>query len=282
MDLKITDKLNKKNNKELIEFYNTNNINHINYVKQKDNLVIFTYNVHGWININDDININDNFTNIINLIKNIDIDILILQEVCFNNILSKNYILDQFNKIGFIDHFTVNNGGCFLKAKTCDNILILSKTKIINKKEIDVTCGYFKRCVSIVTIDGIKLCAVHLEIGKRYHHLPINNRYREQIEKNNTDNRINQLNNIINQNSDSDIDIIIGDFNFSFKDPEFNWLTDNQFCYYGDYENTTPYNKTDMIFIKNSSKIKYVNSVSIKCNYSDHLPVICEINVTDI
>ena len=279
--MNITKNLSKYNKTKLTDFYNSNNINKINYAKYDHaSLLLCTYNVHGWININNDINVNDNFINILNMISVCkDIDILVLEEVCFRTELSKKYIKEQFQKIGFQDSFYVPNGGCFLNKSETDFIMIFGKNKFQSKKMMDVTNFIFKRYSAIFHYNNLKFIAVHLEIGKRYHHLS-GGTVKTKIMNENINRRIQQLDKLLKSN---DTDIIIGDYNFSPNDNEYNWLTNKNYVFCEDFIHTTPYNRTDMIFINNNNnnnnnnKIKNIKNETVKCNYSDHLLVLCEI-----
>lgn len=274
----MSDKINVAKNLEskskdlLIKFYVDHADNCIDYLREDSNsLIVCSYNVHGWVNINAKVNISNNFICILKLFQDYnDIDILVLQEVCFRDHLTEKYIIEEFKKIGFIDSFTVPNGGCFLNSKATDYIMIFGKEKFTMKTEIDATVLKWKRSCPIIRYKTINILAVHLEIGKAFHHLPLNED-RKKKELDNTQDRIKQLDQLLK----NDIDMIVGDFNFTPNDPEFKWLIDNQFKFCRDLTNTTPFNRTDMIFIKD--KISNINNRSINCNYSDHLPIISEI-----
>jgi len=279
MSIKVAKNLFGKDKDTLVQFYETNKDNVINYSKKNaNNLLICNYNVHGWVNINDTINVNDNFDNIINMISNCnDIDIIVLEEVCFRQKdgLTQQFIENKFKTIGFVDNFTVENGGCFLKKGACDYIMIFGKKPFSIKHSINITEFIFKRLCLLIEYDKIKIIAVHLEIGKRFHHLP-KNKHRSDIEKENTAMRIKELTYILQ--CVKNIDIIVGDFNFSYQDPEFNWVLDKGFEYCKDLTHTTPYNRTDMVFVNNNNnKLINVNNVTINANFSDHLPIICEL-----
>lgn len=274
MSINVAKNLGSKNQDILIQFYTNHTDNFIDYLREDYySLIICSYNVHGWVNINAKINVGENFVNILKMIKDYnDIDILVLQEVCFRDHLTEEYIKEEFKKLGFIDSFSVPNGGCFLNSKDTDYIMIFGKEKFQKKIAIDVTIARWKRSCLIVKYKSINILAVHLEIGKAFHHLPINE-YRKKIESDNTKDRIIQLDQLLK----NDIDVIIGDFNFTPIDPEFKWLLGNQFKYCNDLTQTTPFNRTDMVFIKD--KINNINNKSISCNYSDHLPIISEIKI---
>lgn len=277
MSMKVARNLFGKDKNILIEFYEANKDNVMDY-KKKDakNLLICNYNVHGWVNINEGVTVNDNFNNILTMISQCkDIDIIVFEEVCFRDHLTQTYIEEKFKEIGFIDSLTVPNGGCFLKKGSCDYIMIFGKKLFGLKESIDISTFIRKRCCAVVQYEGIKIVALHLEIGKRFHHLP-KNEYRANIEEENANMRKQGLDKILGLCNN--VDIIMGDFNFSYDDPEFNWLLGKGFRYCNDLTHTTPYNRTDMVFLSDKNKkMKNVSNLTIKSNYSDHLPILCEI-----
>lgn len=278
MTLKISN--NVPNNKQIISFYKTHTNLHFDYMQlDKNSSVICSYNVHGWININADIKYLTNFNNIINMLSKVNADILVLQEVCLRNELTETYIFNEFKKLGYNDYIIVPNGGCFIKSNGSEYLMVVGKQKFEYKQNIDITNGGFIRQCAVIKYDKIKLLAVHLEIGKRFHHLIETSQLRHKIENQNASIRINQLDTILQLHND--IDIIVGDFNFMPTDSEVKWLHDNNYTYSGNETNTTPYNRTDMVFLNNDSIIDVLNNTTISCNYSDHLPVIYELSTKD-
>lgn len=278
--MNITSNLKGGDENKLIDFYNSNEAEISTIVKKENNILICTYNVHGWININDDISVEDNFASIIKMFKKMNADILLLQEVCFNGIpISKKYIIDSFIEIGFIDCYYTENGGCFNEKGKCDNIMVLSKKELVNVKKIILPKFRFKRNCITFEYDQIKIATLHLEIGDRFHHLRENTPVRIKIENKNNDQRIAQLEHILGLSSPS-FDYIVGDFNFSSNttEKEFIWMKDHNYQYYGGMENTTPYNRTDMLFKRKDHILSnIIKHLDIKVNYSDHLPVLYEI-----
>lgn len=263
--MKVTKTL--KNNKEIIEFYKANNTN--DYKQQYANKpTLCTFNVHGWININAEIDIFTNFKNIISLLQKIDADVIILQEVCIANKISKEQIIASFFEIGYVDNFFVKNGGCFLSKTETEYLVLFSKKDIIDKIDIDISTkvGFPRHCI-VCKINGINYMFVHLEIGRRYHHLQQNSSYRLSIEKSNTEIRINQLKSVLDKHQ---IDIIAGDFNFSPYDDEVKYLNKRGYNFFGNSSNTTPYNRTDMLF----SNVQVEHTEDVLCNYSDHIIVL--------
>ena len=264
-------------NDSIISFYNENTTNDITYNKSDiNNTLICTYNVHGWVNINANIKYVDNFNNIVTLLSKINADIIVLQEVCLTTKLTIEHIAETFKNYNYVDYIIVPNGGCFLNKTKDDYLLVLSKQKLSLKESIDVTENGFKRHCVVIKYNDIKLLCVHLEIGRRVHHLPENSATRKRIEKANYITRIKQLNKIFNKHND--INAIVGDFNFMPSDPESKWLLARKYKYYGNDTNTTPYNRTDMLFMLFTNGLHINNTVDIICNYSDHIPVIYEID----
>lgn len=258
MTLKISNNVPK--NQQIISFYKTHTNLEFDYVKlNKNNTVICSYNVHGWININADIKYLVNFNNIVDMLSKVNADILVLQEVCLRDELTETYIFNEFKRIGYVDYIIVPNGGCFIKSHESEYLMVLGKKKFEYKENIDVTNGGFIRHCAVIKYDKIKLLAVHLEIGKRFHHLTETSQLRHKIENQNTTIRINQLDIIFQLHND--IDIIVGDFNFMPTNFEVKWLRDNNYTYYGNETNTTPYNRTDMVFLNNDSIIDVLTPV---------------------
>ena len=275
MAIRVTPILNRKDNNPLINFYNDNSDNIVTYKKQNgDNITICSYNVHGWVNINENIDFKVNFINIKKILLDINADILILQEVCYRDTITENYVVGEFASLGYDDYFVVKNGGCYFKKYSTDYIIVFTRNKMDLKDDIDVTDFIYKRHCPVFIYEDIKILGVHLEIGKRYHHLKENSEIRKQIVNNNTKIRMGQLGKILAKHAD--INIIVGDFNFTPDDVEFEWLSNLEFMYHGNYNNTTPYNKTDMIFL--NKNIDHIAYDVIKTNYSDHLPIIHEIS----
>lgn len=256
-------------------FYGLNNQNNIQYNKKnKSNLLILNYNIHGWVNLNKNINNSDNFLNIFNLIKNIpDLDLIIFEEVCFNNI-TPEYISNTYKSLGYIDFYYVPNGGCFRNPTKTDYIFIMAKFQFQNKNLLDITKSRFTRFGLYFEYNKKKIIVTHLEIGKRYHHIK-NGIYKNKTISENILDRKSQLDLLLDKFADPDI--IIGDFNFSPQEPEFDYLISKGFNFTGDKNiNTTPYNRVDLIFLNNN--INLVSEKIINSNYSDHLPVLFEIN----
>jgi len=262
------------NPEKLVKFYNNNVAKRLPLLYANDNLVIMTYNVHGWININKNISINDNYLHIMALIASIDADIIVLQEVCFEQI---NYLifLADINKTGY-DHIrNASNGNCFHDKNMNDYIVVISKYPINNSKIINTRIisnkKFPERGLLIINIGSLTIAAVHLEIGKRYHNLLLNDPNRQLIIDENAANRIGQLEKMLEYNPD----IIVGDFNFTPTDTEAKWLKKRCYAYMGKvHKQTTPYNCTDMLFLNSLTLNTKCTEKILSINLSDHLPVL--------
>jgi endonuclease/exonuclease/phosphatase family metal-dependent hydrolase len=277
--MQVTKTLSSKNNKPIINFYNENYINDVVYDKQgNDNILICSYNVHGWVNIDDSIDNHKNFYNILDLLTKCKADIIVLQEVCLQGGFDEEVIFEHFRQLGYMDYAIAQNGGCFLNRFASDYIMIFSKKMLENSQILKSKPFIFTRNCILVEYANTKILLVHLEIGKRYHHLDFNSPTRKKFIDRNVDMRTDQLREFLKTNPD----IIVGDFNFGLDEFELGWVQKNGFEYCGNLINTTPYNRTDMVFTKKDKGIRHINSVTIKCNYSDHLPILCELKIPNI
>jgi hypothetical protein len=136
-------------NFKLIKFILNNNYDNSSQIKfDKTDKLIFSYNVHNFINLNINITYRKNINQILEMIEdfNNNIELLCFQELIFNNNLDKLYFENKLEKLGYINNMYVKNGdstkkntfintpliGCFTKYKT-----IVSKFKyIIDESEI--------------------------------------------------------------------------------------------------------------------------------------------------
>ena len=235
--------------------------------KEDDSILVLSYNVHGWKNYNPKIDINENYTNIKKMISNYNIDVVILQHVNTDNKLTLNKILTDFEKEGY-NHF----------ARCSDrdgHLIAFSRHKIKMAKCMNIKIHKTDRTCLYVKIRGFTFVAVHLDVGDRFHHLDPDDIKRKEMEYNNELRRKWQLQRIFN--TFGYMDAIIGDFNFAINTPEFEMMLDEKkFIWDGLYANTTPYNRTDYMFLNTKSKYRIINSRIIRCNFSDHLPIIME------
>lgn len=114
-----------------------------------------------------------------------------------------------------------------------------------------------------------KIVGVHLDIGLR---LTNNDVVNQKIMKINSQTRIKQLEKILEFSPD----IIMGDFNFTSDDNEFEYLKNNGYISVDSSSTSTPYNRVDFVFVKNNVHIG--KQYLLKCNYSDHLPLVQVLN----
>jgi len=242
-------------------------------IKNKKSYCRFlTFNVHSFVSSN----LNDTFEIVINKLKELliqfDIDFCILEE--YASYIDDDYFNLIFNNYNILK--TPNLGNKF--DKYFGNV-ILSKDKIsiFKFQELSSNKGN-KRMAIIFNIENenfknISFCGTHLEIGERYtersgtfkQHKQILDIYNSNVNK-----RILELNKIQNLKPD----IIMGDFNFTKDDPEFEHINN----LYNDTlkeEYPTLFNneRVDFIF-KNKKSTFDCESFVISYPYSDHLPVL--------
>jgi endonuclease/exonuclease/phosphatase family metal-dependent hydrolase len=148
-------------------------------------------------------------------------------------------------------------------------IFIFSKYDMKDCKSIDITCYQSVRNVINVVVKNISITAVHLEIGQRFHHLEAG-RERYEIVRRNSNDRLYQLDQIIHTFNP---DVIVGDFNFTINDREYTTLLNRKYYVYPDFVDTNPFNRCDWLYGKVGT-IDIIKGWTIKCNYSDHLPIV--------
>lgn len=252
----------------------TENKAHI--VRQRDDsLLIASFNVHGWVNLSQNVSCKKNYEDIVRLVSEMKPDVLVLQEVCLHS--STQITLDKMRQEFGMPHVIVaKNGGCFLDSQSTDYLVLLSKKEISDYKVVDITLyGRYIREAIHAEINGITIAACHLEIGKRFHHLK-NAEMAMKIIQENTTLRISQLKKMLT--CVAKISVCIGDFNFTPEDKEFQWLLESGFSYYSTNTSpSNPFNRTDMIFIDRKHITALWDAV-ISTNYSDHLPIISELH----
>jgi endonuclease/exonuclease/phosphatase family metal-dependent hydrolase len=270
--VKHSDLLKTKLTGKYLDFYTINNDNIIPDIKyNEDDILICSYNIRCFINLNPDIDTKDNVNNILSLLKVVNPHILILEE--FNDFQDRDNMISAFKKLGYTNMVIAKNGDEVEDTIITSYVVVLSKDKINNVSIIDLTVyNHWRQCIYF-EYNNIKIIAVHLEIGERFHHLNINSKERNNIIDKNTKLRTKQLTTILKWNPD----IIIGDFNFMPSDNEFTWLLNNGYSYHEDYNNTTPFNRVDLAFVNDNCQYGINKVWTIKCNYSDHLPVVYSI-----
>lgn len=256
-----------------ILFWLKNSSNKLTFKKVSQNsFTMCSYNIHYCENINGMISHVKNFDNIIELFKNKSPDILVIQEI--NKIQNGQEVveIDEIyakikNSLNYNYHYAALNG-----SKNT-YMAVFTKIKPNNTVTIDVTVDdSTPRQIVILEIYGIKIACVHLEIGKRYIKYKgfDKEKYKKLINENKKL-RKTQLQKIISHN----VDAITGDFNFSYNNGEFKYMSRNNFNCPIFKRKSTPYNNVDHVFYKNG--INLLKSKLIKCNYSDHLPLMLEI-----
>ena len=228
-------------------------------------LSILSFNVHGFADSSID--------EIVQMIHKQNADIVVLQEVSTSHGLKTKDIYGYFKKIGYVDYMCASNGDEKRSRFISNFVMILSKKEFKTKECFDLSVTIHNRnCIVVQTSSNITIACVHLEIGKRFHHLREMNSQRLQIETENTDARIRELDILLKKYPK--IDIIVGDFNFSPNDPEFEWLQQKNYCFAKDYEKTTKYNRVDMMFVQKSFQMGLPSeNLTIDVELSDHKPI---------
>ena len=271
----IIPSLSNKSMTALLKFYNDNDENTYTYKKKNmDTHLIMSYNLHLFDNISAKIHWKTNVDNIVGLISLAYIDTVVFQEMNYYSDKFE-YLLEKMNEIKYDNHVLTYNGGSHpgdLSGQT-SCVAIFSRHPIKSTTFIDLTVSLYVRKCIIAEINGIIIANVHLEIGDRFHYYDEGSDKRNEIIAKNTKNRITQLTDLLNYGH---IDVIIGDFNFMHTDDEYQWLINKGFEYTGTFEDTTPFNRTDFAFV-NKKTMKCINNTTIKSNYSDHLPILCEV-----
>jgi endonuclease/exonuclease/phosphatase family metal-dependent hydrolase len=267
----------KNNHFQILKFYINNNTNTTDPIISKPNHIsLLTYNVHGWANINGDINKIKNYYNIMDFIKQSNCDIVLLQEVDIKSIKT-NEIVQKMKSFGYIDNIYGPNGTP-LKRDQNSYIMAFAKHTFQNKRVVDLSVWKYKRNCLLFTYQNIKFAGIHLEIGEPYDYVNKNSDTAKQIIIKNANYRKDQLNKLLDNN------ILFGDFNFDVRDEECSWLRkEKKFGLVDDKNTTNPFNtRTDMVFINLESKIVATLTKTLKYNYSDHLPVITTIKKIEI
>lgn len=245
---------------EKINFYLNNNPEKIRPKKYGD-FSVLSYNVHSWINIKDGVDMFRNIINILNMIKKIDADIVVLEE--FDLKFSK-FIEKKLVKCGYVDSIIVKNGGPITVFKNHSYVFCCSKKKFENKTCVDLSVKNMYRQSAIIDFKNIKIAGVHLEVGTYFHIFD-----KSFTDDENVARRITQLKKLF----EYEPDIITGDFNFNIKSKETDFIL-TKYALSPDTHYTTPFDtRVDLVFY-NPKKLQIVKTKTFKCNYSDHLPII--------
>lgn len=260
------DLVSKNKNFQMVKFYLKNICKPIQLQPTSD-ISLLTYNVHGWKSINDKINIRQNFYNILDFIRKVNCKFVVLQEVGIK--YSIQQLIAKMKSLGYIDYLQAPNGSKI--GKRIDSyIMLFSKVNLQIKKVRDLSVDTFYRNCLEFEYNNIKFIGVHFEIGDREHYYKPGTETRIKIEHQNANLRLKQFKMITNN------DVLFGDFNFGI-DTEESKVIRKEYNYglVDDRIPTNPFGtRTDMVFINKKSNIVATKSYTIKCNYSDHLPVV--------
>jgi len=250
---------------------NKRNDSIMKYIKKVKPIYKFmTLNVHSFVSSN----LNDTFEITVNklkeLLKKFDVDFCFLEE--YTSYVKDEYIESIFNEYNILKTPNLGNRN----DKYFGNVL-LSKDKIKKYQIVQLSEKKNERRMAIIfeldnkSVKDINFCGIHLEIGERYTERSGTFKQHQQIidiYNNNANKRILELNKINNYKPD----VIMGDFNFTKDDPEFEHISNA----YNDTikeEYPTLFNNERVDFILSKKNIK-CESFVVSYPYSDHLPVI--------
>lgn len=232
-------------------------------------LRLMTYNIHYFRNINPEISEPDNIKNIIRLINRSEADIVVLQEVDWN------LFAPEIKNLNYKHHIKTDNGSPVGTQKNKMQLVVLSKKRypfriLDSTPEPEFQKIHDRNQILLETEFGRILC-IHMEIG-----IPVSPDLDQEQKTRNSEYRIRSLEKLLTSGAP---DIILGDFNFQSEDPEFRFLS-REYQTKSDLKiQTTPFNRVDFVFLKkNKYNSKTVQEYIIKCNYSDHLPVLLDIS----
>jgi hypothetical protein len=263
--------INKNINFRIIRYYTENN----NIFPEIKSECLFSWSLDEFYNINTKISLEQNLKNILQVIfkyKDV-IKYLFLQKVSFKTQEMKNSILNILKKM-FKNVFIIENG----TLRQIRNIYIIFATNeninynVIKYKYKDFILNKNMLCNSIIINDG-KYKGGYIYLPEKiydYYDTKIDDKYKRIYYDIRTD--------ILSKIIDKNIDYIIGNFNFTPDDEEINYLKKNNFIMKSSKLPYTTYGKrTDMVFYNKNSNIKFGNDYTIRCNYSDHLPIAIEL-----
>ena len=170
-------------------------------------------------------------------------------------------------------------------GQTVINLKLSNNEEMRNFSDNKDTPGYYPgslartiRNIVILKTEEHKIALIHLESGLFN---VKNEKENNKVINVNSKLRCLSLKKILD--SEHDLDIIIGDFNFVLNSDESRFLMDEGFePEINKTDLSTPYNRTDHCFIRKSKKTLSMplDNILLKCNYSLHLPMFQEIILT--
>lgn len=238
----------------------------------KPKFKFITLNVNSFMSPNN----NDTFEIIINKIKNLldifNIDFCFLQEYCSN-------VSDEYIESIFTNYNILKSQKLDLKNSKYFGNILLTKDKL-NKYQFNVLSEYknVKRISLNFEINNknakdLIFCSTQLEIGDSYKERNQSFKSHENIidtYNKNVNERILEINKII----DIKPDVILGNFNFTKDDPEYEHISNSYKDSIKEEYHTLPNNeRVDYIFTNKSKNIN-CNSYVVSYPYSKNLPVI--------
>jgi len=276
---------------------------------------ILSYDINNFINLNKNIKTIDNINNIIELINIIYkyTNKMLYYIFLINFDIKKEFIIDKLKKIGF--NFSIlcennNSNILFLSKENEHEYYKLNMNNIYyniiknnnNLLENDIFNMILEHKIDynnlIININDVKICCLNLKndiIFDKYKKYYLIDKYKNDIYKeiNNynfedyINNKINKMNSLfrlyeIDRIMIEKIDICIGNFNFMIYDKlnnmnhEVKKLTLNNYLNYNNINQKYSMieGRTDHIY--SNKKLDYNNI--IKCNFSNHLPLLQLLN----
>jgi endonuclease/exonuclease/phosphatase family metal-dependent hydrolase len=257
---------------------------------------LLSFNVHAFRSLNGDISQEKTVADILALIKRYanKLTTLILQEVVWKEgVVHKGQLLGQLKSAGFpFIHIARNGAPERRKPSPNELFLVVASRGPAHGSVVDTTVRQVDADASprrltydewdpestriarptmreqiVFQSNGLKVAAVHLEIGHRLKLEPEKNLLIREI---NSNLRRHQLDKLLKREPD----ILIGDFNFTAEDAETSYLAERGYDRVGDSETkSTPYNRVDQVFVLRTKRERLGANTLMRCNYSDHLPM---------
>jgi len=237
---------------------------------------VLSYNVHGFVSLNADIPLGKTRGDVAGLLKRYApaVEFVVLTEVE----TSGQKLRELLAAAGYPYHTSAPNGARDRSAL----IVVAAKRPLAGAKIIvtDSPAVQMARTVSrpihrkqilFTTAEGLRGVALHLDIGLRY--VANEEGTNEERRAANSVLRTTQLTTILEHRPD----FLVGDFNFVLNDPERRFLEERGYVPANDdRENSTPYNRVDHFFVRRelAGSLPADGNVLLRCNFSDHLPML--------
>jgi endonuclease/exonuclease/phosphatase family metal-dependent hydrolase len=249
--------------------YHIDNAGNIDDIKPNPPQIL-SYNVHGFKSVEADSNPTQGLARVIELIERCNSEAVALYEVSAG--VNWRTALEQ---LGYRHVISAWNG-----AKTGSALIVVASRHPLNAKVVELPMGknLLHRSSIIFDCVGVRIAAVHFEIGARYYRdsiaaeNPVAQSKNESLRAENEALRIQQLERVLAQKPD----LILGDFNFELGDPEAAWLEARGWRAVNDgKQKSTPYNRVDHCWVRlGLNGYPLESNTLVPVNYSDHLPML--------